>query len=45
MEALFRENPAKAEELLDTFDLSVLPFVLQMDRKGIVEHRYVQLLK
>lgn len=45
MDALFRENPAKAEELLDTFDLSVLPFVLQLDRKGIVEHRYVQLLK
>ena len=45
MEALFRDNPAKAEELLDTFDLSVLPFVLQLDRKGIVEHRYVQLLK
>ena len=44
MDDLFNDNPAKAEELLDTFDLSVLPFVLQLDRKGTVQHRYVQLL-
>ena len=30
---------------LDNFDLSVLPFVIELDRKGIVQHRYVQLLK
>ena len=30
------------QTLLDTFDLSVLPFVIQLDKKGIVEHRYVQ---
>ena len=29
--------------LLDTFDLSYLPFVLELDKKGIVQHRYVQL--
>lgn len=44
MDTLFNEQPDKANELLDHFDLSVLPFVLQLDRKGIVRHRYVQLL-
>ena len=44
MDALFNDQPDKANELLDNFDLSVLPFVLQLDRKGIVQHRYVQLL-
>jgi peroxiredoxin len=44
MDALFNQDQAKANELLDNFDLSVLPFVLQLDRKGIVRHRYVQLL-
>lgn len=44
MDALFNDNPEKANELLDNFDLSVLPFVLQLDRKGVVRHRYVQLL-
>lgn len=44
MDTLFNEQPDKANELLDNFDLSVLPFVLQLDRKGIVRHRYVQLL-
>lgn len=29
--------------LLDTFDLSYLPFVIELDKKGIVQHRYVQL--
>ena len=44
MDALFNQDQSKADELLDNFDLSVLPFVLQLDRKGIVRHRYVQLL-
>ena len=44
MDALFNDQPDKANELLDSFDLSVLPFVLQLNRKGIVQHRYVQLL-
>ena len=29
--------------LLDSFDLSYLPFVIELDKKGIVQHRYVQL--
>ena len=44
MDALFNDQPDKANEMLDSFDLSVLPFVLQLDRKGTVRHRYVQLL-
>ena len=44
MDTLFNDQPDKANELLDNFDLSVLPFVLQLDRKGTVRHRYVQLL-
>ena len=44
MDTLFNDKPEKANELLDNFDLSVLPFVLQLNRKGIVQHRYVQLL-
>ena len=45
MDGLFNDQPDMATELLDNFDLSVLPFVLQLDRKGVVQHRYVQLLK
>ena len=45
MDALYSDKPEMANQLLDHFDLSVLPFVIQLDRKGIVQHRYVQLLK
>ena len=31
------------DQILDTFDLTQLPFVIQLDKKGVVEHRYVQL--
>ena len=30
------------DAILDTFDLTNLPFVIQLDKKGVVEHRYVQ---
>ena len=43
MDALHRSDPSLAKTLLDTFDLSVLPFVLQLDRDGTILHRYVQL--
>ena len=43
MDALSEKRPDMATELLDNFDLSVLPFVLQMDKKGIISHKYVQL--
>lgn len=31
------------QTLLDTFDLTTIPFVIQVDKKGIIQHRYVQL--
>lgn len=43
MDGLMASDPAFGEQLLDSFDLSVLPFVIQLDKKGIVQHRYVQL--
>lgn len=43
MDALLTDNPSLAQQLLDTFDLSAMPFVIELDRKGIVQHRYVTL--
>ncbi|MBQ6291453.1 MAG: redoxin domain-containing protein [Bacteroidales bacterium] len=38
-------NPEEnGTELLDTFDLSVLPFTLKMDRKGTVQGKYISFL-
>jgi len=31
-------------ELLETFDLSVLPFALSMDRRGTVQRKYISFL-
>ena len=43
VDELFSSWPSEAQTLLDTFDLSVLPYVMQLGRKGVVEHRYLQL--
>lgn len=43
MDALFADEPDQASRLLDTFDLSVLPFVLELAPDGTVTRRYVQL--
>ena len=43
MDALFTDYPSKARSLLDTFDLSGLPFVLQLGRGGVVQRRYLEL--
>lgn len=43
MDALQRDFPEEAVTLLDTFDLSALPYVMELDKKGTVLHRYVQL--
>lgn len=34
---------AQGKEIFDTFDLTVLPYILKLDRKGIVLDRYVDL--
>ncbi len=43
VDAILNDQPALGQQLLDSFDLSALPFVLELDRKGVVQHRYVQL--
>ena len=43
MDDLLTDYPDEARQLLDTFDLSGMPFVLQLDKKGMVQHRYVKL--
>ena len=43
MDALFTDYPAEAQTLLDTFDLSALPYVMQLGPGGVVQHRYLEL--
>jgi hypothetical protein len=43
MDALFTDYPSEAQTLLDTFDLSALPYVIQLGPGGVVQHRYLQL--
>ena len=43
MDAVMTDHPDEAAVLLDTFDLSALPFVLELDREGVVQGRYLQL--
>ena len=43
MDALFSDEPFMAAQLLDTFDLSALPFVIELAPDGTVTRRYVQL--
>ena len=43
MDAVLADDPALGSELLDTFDLSALPFVIELDAAGVVQRRYVDL--
>lgn len=43
MDAVFSDDPDKARLLLDTFDLSALPYVMQLGKDGTILHRYLQL--
>ena len=43
MDTLFETYPDEARLLLDTFDLSGLPYVVQLASGGTVAHRYVEL--
>lgn len=38
-------DPSLASRMFDSFDLSTLPFILQTDRKGVIQRRYVSLVK
>ena len=43
MDALLTDYPMEATTLLETFDLSAMPYIIQLDRKGVIQHRYVNL--
>ena len=43
MDSLFESYPEEARLLLDTFDLSGLPYVMQLTPGGVIAHRYVEL--
>ena len=43
MDTLTETYPEEAQLLLDTFDLSGLPYVLRLGPGGVVQHRYLQL--
>ncbi|MBO5634670.1 MAG: redoxin domain-containing protein [Bacteroidales bacterium] len=43
MTALERESPELARELLDFFDLSSLPHIIQTGRRGVIKRRYLSL--
>ena len=43
LDTLFETYPDEARTLLDTFDLSGLPYVIQLGPSGVVQHRYLEL--
>ena len=43
MDALMSDEPELATTLLNTFDLTVMPYVIELDKKGVIRHRYVKL--
>lgn len=43
MDTLLETHPGEARLLLDTFDLSGLPYVMQLGPGGVVQHRYLEL--
>ena len=45
VDEVLESNPSLAEKMFDSFDLSALPFILQTDRKGRVQRRYISLVK
>lgn len=45
VDEILRTNPSLASELFDKFDLSSLPYILEVNRKGLIQRRYVSLIK
>lgn len=45
VDEVLSSDPSLASRMFDSFDLSVLPFILQTDRKGIVQRRYITFLE
>jgi len=44
LDQIMVDDNAQAQKLLDTFDLSRLPFIITIDKKGIVQRKYVSLI-
>lgn len=44
VDKIMRENQALSSKLMDSFDLSSLPYIMIIDSKGVVMRRYVSLL-
>ena len=44
VDRIMQDDPALASRLLDTFDLSSLPYIIETDSKGYVIRRYLSLL-
>ncbi len=40
---IMRTDPSLASRLLDTFDLSSLPYIIETNRKGLIQRRYASL--
>ena len=41
MDGLMAESPELSRKLLDFFDLSALPFIIQTGKRGVIKRRYV----
>ena len=41
MDRIFADNPSLATKLMDSFDLSSLPFIIQTDASGTILRRYI----
>ena len=41
MDKIFAEDPSLASKLMDSFDLSSLPFIIQTDASGTILRRYI----
>ena len=44
VDEIMTSNPDLAKNLLDTFDLSSMPFIIEVDRHAIIRRRYVSFL-
>ena len=44
VDEIMHTNPALASKLLDKFDLSSLPFILETNSKGLIQRRYATLV-
>ena len=45
VDELLRQHPSLAARLFDAFDLSSLPFILEIDRKGYINRRYITIIQ